>query len=256
MTPAADGPSPRVLVVTGAGRGIGAAIARLGARAGYAVCVNYVANEEAAHRVVSDIEALGGRAIAVAADVGRRAEAARLFRVVDEELGPVTALANNAGVAGAVTPVEDIDAESLDRVLAVNVASLFWCCGEAVRRMSRQHGGSGGAIVNVGSIASRYGGMPGLSAYAASKGAVDSFTIALAKEVGPQGIRVNCVRPGTTRTDIMAPLGGETILARIAATTPLGRVADPEEIAESVLWLLSDRASFTHGAILDVSGGR
>lgn len=245
-----------VLVVTGAARGIGAAIAALGAREGYAVCVNFVSNEAAAARVVADIEASGGRAIAVRADVGRRDEAARLFRAVDEQLGTVTALVNNAGITGPVSATEDTDEDALARVLAVNVSSLFWCCGEAIRRMARKHGGRGGAIVNVGSIASRYGGMPGLAAYAASKGAVDSFSLALAKEVGAEGIRVNGLRPGTTRTEIMDPLGGEAALARVAAATPLGRVGEPAEIAEAVLWLLSDKASFTHGAILDVSGGR
>ncbi|MBK8017211.1 MAG: glucose 1-dehydrogenase [Betaproteobacteria bacterium] len=246
----------RILVVTGAGRGIGASIARLGAREGYAVCVNYARNQEAAEAVVADIVAAGGRAIAVQGDVAKRSEAVRLFDRVDRELGAVTALVNNAGVTGPLVPVEDMDEKALDQIFGVNVAGLFWCCGEAVRRMARKHGGQGGSIVNVGSIASRYGGMPGMIAYSSSKGAVDSFSVALAKEVGHEGIRVNCLRPGTTRTDILEPLGGDALMARVAASTPLGRVGDPDEIAEAVLWLLSDRASFTHGAILDVSGGR
>jgi NAD(P)-dependent dehydrogenase (short-subunit alcohol dehydrogenase family) len=141
-------------------------------------------------------------------------------------------------------------------VFGTNVHGLFHCCAQAVRRMSTRHGGHGGAIVNVGSIASRYGGMAGMVAYAASKGAVDSFTLGLAKEVGREGIRVNCVRPGTTRTDIIAPLGGEKLAAQVSAATPLGRLGEPDEIARAVLWLLSDEASFVHGALYDVSGGR
>lgn len=246
----------KVLIVTGAGRGIGAAIARMGAREGYAVCVNYAASAAAAEDVAADIRASGGRAIAVQADVAVQADAKRLFETVDRELGTVTALVNNAGITGPLVAVEDIDEAGLDRVIGVNVLSLFWCCGEAVRRMARKHGGRGGSIVNIGSIASRYGGMPGMIAYSASKGALDSFTVALAKEVGHEGVRVNCLRPGTTKTDILAPLGGNELAARVAANTPLGRIGDPEEIAEAALWLISDKASFTHGAILDVSGGR
>lgn len=246
----------KVLVVTGAGRGIGAAIARLGAREGYSVCVNYAANQQAAESVVAGIRRGGGTAIAVQADVGRREEAKRLFEIVDRDLGTVTALVNNAGITGPLAAVEDLDEAGLDHVFGVNAYSLFWCCGEAVRRMARKHGGSGGAIVNVGSIASRYGGMSGMVAYAASKGAVDSFTVGLAREVGPEGIRVNCLRPGTTQTDILANIGGDEVARRVAAATPLGRLGMPDEIAEAALWLLSDRASFTHGAIFDVSGGR
>ena len=246
----------KVLIVTGAGRGIGAAIARLDALEGYAVCVNYAANQDAAERVVADIRAAGGKAIAVQADVGKRAEAKRMFETVDRELGTVTALINNAGITGPLEAVEDMDESDLARVFDVNAYSLFWCCGEAVRRMARKHGGRGGAIVNVGSIAARYGGMSGMVAYAASKGAVDSFTVGLAKEVGPEGIRVNCLRPGTTQTDILADIGGDELGRRVAAATPLGRLGLPDEIAEAAIWLISDKASFTHGAILDVSGGR
>ena len=246
----------RVLIVTGGGRGIGAACARLGAEHGYRVCVNYARNRDAAEAVARDMEAAAGRAIAVQADVADPREARRLFETVDRELGTVTALINNAGVTGPLTPVEHIDPEALESLFAVNVYSLFWCCAEAVKRMSTRHGGRGGAIVNVGSIAARYGGMPGMVPYAASKAAVDGFTLGLAKEVGREGIRVNCVRPGTTRTDILAPLGGEKVLAQVAAATPLGRVGNAREIAQAVLWLLSDKASYVHGAIYDVSGGR
>ena len=246
----------RVLIVTGGGRGIGAACARLGAEHGYRVCVNYARNRDAAEAVARDMEAAAGRAIAVQADVADPREAGRLFETVDRELGTVSALINNAGVTGPLTPVEHIDPEALESLFAVNVYSLFWCCAEAVKRMSTRHGGRGGAIVNVGSIAARYGGMPGMVPYAASKAAVDGFTLGLAKEVGREGIRVNCVRPGTTRTDILAPLGGEKVIAQVAAATPLGRVGNAREIAQAVLWLLSDQASYVHGAIYDVSGGR
>lgn len=246
----------RVLVVTGAGRGIGAAIARLGARDGFAVCVNYAHSQSAAERVAEDIRADGGTAIAVQADVSRQEDARRLFETVDRELGIVTALVNNAGITGPLTAVEDMTEAALRALFATNVDSLYWCCGEALQRMARKHGGKGGAIVNIGSIAARNGGMAGMVAYASSKGAVDSFSIGLAKEAGPEGVRVNCLRPGTTHTDILGPLGGSEMVKRVAAATPLGRLGLPEEIAEAAIWLLSDKASFTHGALIDVSGGR
>jgi NAD(P)-dependent dehydrogenase (short-subunit alcohol dehydrogenase family) len=246
----------KVLVVTGAGRGIGASIARLGAQSGYRVCVNYARNRAAAEAVVDEVASAGGRAIAVQADIAQESETGRLFETVDQELGRVTALVNNAGITGPLSPVDELPADRLQEVFGTNVYSLFYCCAQAVRRMSTRHGGRGGAIVNVGSIAARYGGMAGMVAYAASKGAVDSFTLGLAKEVGREGIRVNCVRPGTTRTDIIAPLGGEKLAAQVSAATPLGRLGEPDEIARAVLWLLSDDASFVHGALYDVSGGR
>jgi NAD(P)-dependent dehydrogenase (short-subunit alcohol dehydrogenase family) len=245
-----------VLIVTGAGRGIGAACARLAARQGYRIAVNYARNRAAADAVVDEIHQTGSRAIAVRGDVADPAQVRRLFETVDQELGTVTALVNNAGITGPLAPVEQIDPAGLKDLFGVNVYSLFWCCAEAVKRMSTRHGGKGGTIVNVGSIAARHGGMPGMVAYAASKAAVDGFTLGLAKEVGREGIRVNCVRPGTTRTDIIAPLGGEKLAAQVAAATPLGRLGDPEEIAQTILWLLSEHASFVHGAIYDVSGGR
>jgi len=243
------------MVVTGGGRGIGAACARLGAAQGYRVCVNYARNRAAADALVAQISVAGGRALAVQADVADPAQVRRMFETVDSALGTVTALVNNAGISGALKPVEDIDRANLDAVFGVNVYGLFWCCAQAVRRMSTRHGGRGGAIVNVGSIAARTGGMHGMLAYAASKAAVDAFTLGLAKEVGREGIRVNCLRPGTTRTDIVAPLG-ENLLAQVAAATPLGRLGESEEIAHAILWLLSDQASYVHGAIHDVSGGR
>jgi NAD(P)-dependent dehydrogenase (short-subunit alcohol dehydrogenase family) len=245
----------KVLAITGGARGIGAACARLGAAQGYKVCVNYARNRAAADAVVSQIAAAGGRAIAVQADVADAAQVQRLFETVDRELGTLTALVNNAGTTGTLRRVEEIDTATLDDVFGVNVYALFLCCAQAVKRMSTRHGGRGGAIVNVGSIAARTGGMPGMVAYAAAKAAVDSFTVGLAKEVGRDGIRVNCLRPGTTRTDILAPLSAD-FLDQIAAATPIGRLGEPEEIARGVLWLLSDEASFVHGAVYDVSGGR
>jgi NAD(P)-dependent dehydrogenase (short-subunit alcohol dehydrogenase family) len=247
---------PPVLIITGASRGIGAACARLAASQGYRIAVNYATSRTAAEAVVTAIEKSGGRAIAVQANVADAGEARRLFETVDRQLGTVTALVNNAGITGPLTPVEQMDPAGLQDVFGVNVYSLFWCCAEAVKRMSTRHGGKGGAIVNVGSIAGRYGGMPGMVAYAASKAAVDGFTLGLAKEVGREGIRVNCVRPGTTRTDIIVPLGGEKLAAQVAAATPLGRLGEPDEIAHAILWLVSDQASFVHGALYDVSGGR
>ena len=245
-----------VMVVTGAGRGIGAACAEIAAREGFAVAVNYGRQREPAEAVAARIRAGGGTAVAIQADVGDREQVRTLFATVDERLGPLTALINNAGITGPLCAVEDTDPAQLRAVFATNVDALFWCCGEALRRMSTRHRGRGGAIVNVGSIAARYGGMAGMAAYAASKGAVDSFTIALAKEAGPHGVRVNGLRPGTTRTDILGPIGGADLEARVAAATPLGRLGEPAEIAEAAVWLCTARASFTHGAILDVSGGR
>jgi len=245
-----------VLIVTGAGRGIGAACARIAARQGYRVAVNFAHNRAAAEAVAGEIRGSGGDAILVQADVADPAQVRRMFETVDRELGTLTALVNNAGITGPVTRVDEMDAANPQAVFGVNIYSLFWCCAEAIKRMSTRHGGKGGAIVNVGSIAGRYGGMPGMVAYAASKAAVDGFTVGLAKEVGREGIRVNCLRPGTTRTDIIVPLGGEPLAAQVAAATPLGRLGEPDEIAHAVLWLLSDEASFVHGALYDVSGGR
>ncbi len=242
----------KVAIVTGASRGIGAAVARLLGANGYDVCVNYRAGKEAAERVVSDIAEKGGRAIAVAADVGQSGDVQRLFETVDKELGTVTALVNNAGIHGPRTRVDELKLEDLQRVLAVNVVGLITCSQQAVRRMSTRHGGSGGAIVNISS-GSAYIGNPGSGVqYAVSKGAVNSFTIGLSQEVAGEGIRVNAVSPGLTRTDMPEAAAleeGKSII-------PMGRVAEPEEIAEAVLWLLSDKASHVAGANIRVAGGR
>jgi NAD(P)-dependent dehydrogenase (short-subunit alcohol dehydrogenase family) len=246
----------KVLVVTGGGRGIGAATALLAAKRGYAVAVNYLKNSEAADRVVEKIEKGGGKAIAVAADVSVEKDVVAMFAETDRTLGRVTGLVNNAGIVDLRSRVEDMSAERIQRMLAVNVTGSFLCAREAVKRMSTRNGGKGGAIVNVSSIAARLGGPGEYVDYAASKGAIDTFTIGLAKEVGGEGIRVNAVRPGVIRTEIHASSGDPGRVDRIASSTPLLRAGEPEEIARSIVWLLSEEASYITGAILDVSGGR
>lgn len=241
-----------IAVVTGASRGIGAAVARLLGANGYHVCVNYRSEAKLAGDVVADIERQGGRAIAVAADVARREDVQRLFETVDRELGVVTALVNNAGIHGPRGRVDELSLDDLQSVLAVNVVGLISCSQEAVRRMSTRHGGRGGAIVNVSSGAA-YIGNPGNGVqYSVSKGAVNSFTIGLSQEVAGEGIRVNAVSPGLTRTDMPEPAA----LERGAAIIPMGRVGDPAEIAQAVLWLISDKASFVAGANIRIAGGR
>ena len=245
-----------VMVVTGGGRGIGAATVRLAAASGFAVCVNYLKNRDCANRLADEIKSCGGKAIAVAADVSSEADVVRLFETVDGSLGRVTALVNNAGIVDLGTRVEQISAARLARMFAINVTGSFLCAREAVKRMSTRHGGRGGAIVNLSSIAARLGGPGEYVDYAASKGAIDSFTVGLAKEVGAEGIRVNAVRPGIIRTEIHVASGDPGRVERIGATAPLARPGDPEEVARAILWLLSEKASYVSGAILDVSGGR
>ena len=246
----------KVIVITGASRGIGAATARLAAARGYAVCVNYLRNQAAANAVVADIESPGGRAIAVAADVSSEAQVAELFNTVDRQLGTLTALVNNAGILETQMRVEDMDAARLNRVLAANVTSCFLCAKEAVRRMSSKHGGSGGAIVNVSSAAARLGSAGEYVDYAASKGAVDTFTVGLAREVATEGIRVNAVRPGLIYTDIHASGGEPGRVDRIKDTVPMKRGGRPEEVAAAILWLLSEEASYATGTFIDLAGGR
>jgi NAD(P)-dependent dehydrogenase (short-subunit alcohol dehydrogenase family) len=247
-----------VLLVTGAGRGIGAAIARLGAARGWRVAVNYGRSRTAAEALVAEIAAAGGEAAAFAADVGDSAAVTAMFAAIDQALGPVTALVNNAGVIGPVTRIDAMDdPQGLAAVYATNVFSLFYCSREAIRRMSRRQGGPGGVIVNISSVAARHGGLPQEVAYASSKGAVDSFTTGLAREVAADGIRVVGLRPGLTDTDINDDhVGGKSVLGVVAPTIPIGRVGRPEEIAEAVLFLLSDAASYMTATTIDVSGGR
>lgn len=243
----------RILVVTGGGRGIGAETARLAAERGYAVAVNYRENRAAAESLVKN---LAGNAIAVQGDVASEADVVRLFETVDRKLGRVSALVNNAGIVDRGMRVTDMTAARIARMFAINVTGSFLCAREAVKRMSTRLGGPGGAIVNVSSIASRMGGAGEYVDYAASKGAIDTFTIGLAKEVGPEGIRVNAVRPGVIRTEIHLASGDPARVDRIGATSPLQRPGEAVEVARAILWLLSDEASYMTGALVDVTGGR
>ena len=245
----------KVLVVTGGSRGIGAAIARLAARDGYAVCLSYLDNRAAADEVVASIAAQGGVAIAVKADVAIEQDVVRLFEAVDASLGRVTALVNNAGILEKQSGVEGMDAARIGRIFAANVTGSFICAREAIRRMSTKHGGAGGAIVNLSSRASRLGSPNEYVDYAASKGAIDTFTVGLAKELAAEGIRVNAVSPGIIYTDIHASGGDPGRVDRMKEVIPMKRGGTAEEVARAVLWLLSDAASYTTGASIDVAGG-
>lgn len=242
----------RVLIVTGGGRGIGAATARLAAREGYAIGVNYRADREAAQAVVADIEAGGGRALALAGDVAREADVVALFDAVASELGPVTALVNNAGITGSAGRLENVSVDTLRRVLEVNVLGAMLCAREAVRRMSTRRGGHGGAVVNVSSAAATLGSPGEYVWYAASKAAVDGLTLGLAREVAGEGIRVNAVSPGLVATDIHGP--GR--LERLTPQVPMARVGTADEVARAILWLLSEAASYCAGANVRIGGGR
>lgn len=245
-----------VMMITGGGRGIGAATARLAASRGYAVCVNYLREREAAEAVARGIADGGGRAIAVRGDVAVEQDVLHLFQECDRALGPLTALVNNAGIVGRQSRLEAMDAERLRRMFATNAVGAFLCAREAVRRMSTKRAGKGGAIVNISSAAARLGSPGEYVDYAASKGAIDTMTIGLAKELAADGIRVNCVRPGFVHTEIHASGGEPNRIERLRDAIPMKRGGDPEEVARAVLWLLSDEASYSTGAILDVSGGR
>ncbi|WP_454905304.1 SDR family oxidoreductase [Variovorax gossypii] len=246
----------QVLLITGGGRGIGAATALLAAQRGYAVAVNYASNSLAADELVRTIRAGGGTAMAVRADVGDEAQVLAMFEQVDARLGRLTALVNNAGIVDVTARVDEMSVARLERMFRINVIGSFLCAREAVRRMSTKHGGTGGAIVNVSSGASRLGSPGQYVDYAASKGAIDTFTVGLAKEVADEGIRVNAVRPGVIDTEIHASGGLPDRAAALGPQIPMKRAGTAEEIAGAILWLLSAEASYTTMALLDVTGGR
>jgi NAD(P)-dependent dehydrogenase (short-subunit alcohol dehydrogenase family) len=246
----------KTLLITGASRGIGAATALLAATQGYTVAVNYTSNSAAADAVVQQILATGGRAIAMQADVATEKEVMAMFEKIDTEFGHLDALVNNAGVVDQTSRVDAMTMERLQRMFAVNVFGSFLCAREAVKRMSTRHAGPGGAIVNVSSAAARLGSPGQYVDYAAAKGAIDTFTIGLAKEVALEGIRVNAVRPGIIETDIHASGGLPNRARDVAPQVPMQRAGSAEEVAQSIVWLLSDAASYTTGSLLDVTGGR
>ncbi len=246
----------QVLLITGASRGIGAATALEAAKRGYAVCINYRQNTEAAEKILNQINSEGGKAISVQADISQQLDVLRLFETVDKTLGTLTALVNNAGYTEPQTRVEKMDSVRLQRVFATNITASFLCAREAVKRMSTKHGGQGGSIVNVSSLAAQLGGPGEYVDYAAAKGAIDTMTIGLAKEVATEGIRVNGVRPGLIYTEFHAGGGDPKRVDRLKETVPMKRGGEPEEIAKAILWLLSDEASYCTGSILNVSGGR
>ena len=242
--------------MTGGGRGIGAACAGLGASRGYDVCVNYAGNEAAALETVRAVEAAGRKGLAIKADVAQEAEVERMFETIDRELGPLTALVNNAGLTGHYSRLDKVDGETLRRVVEVNVLGLIYCARAAVQRMSSAHGGKGGGIVNLSSGAATLGSPHTYVWYAASKGAVDSFTKGLALEVAREGVRVNAVAPGYIKTEIHASSGMPDRLESTPDVVPMGYAAEAEEVAEAILWLLSEQAGYVTGEVLRVAGGR
>jgi NAD(P)-dependent dehydrogenase (short-subunit alcohol dehydrogenase family) len=246
----------KVLIITGGSRGIGAAMALLAASQGYAVAVNYTANSLAADEVVRHIRASGGTAITVQADVAVEADVLAMFKKVDAKLGRLTALVNNAGVVDMTSRVDAMSAERLQRMFAVNVLGSFICAREAVQRMSTRYQGDGGSIVNVSSAAARLGAPGQYVDYAAAKGAIDTFTVGLAKEVAAEGIRVNAVRPGIIDTEIHASGGLPNRVRDLAPQVPMQRAGTAAEVAEAILWLISEKSGYTTGSIIDVAGGR
>ncbi|WPP00920.1 SDR family oxidoreductase [Pseudomonas sp. HR96] len=245
----------KVMLITGGSRGIGAATALQAVAQGYAVCINYLRDARAAQLLCQELEARGGRAIAVQADVSVERDVERLFQEVDERLGRLTVLVNSAGTVGQASRLESMDWHRIRQVFATNVFGTVMCCKHAILRMSNKHGGTGGAIVNVSSAASRLGSACEYVDYAASKGAVDSLTIGLAKEVAPDGIRVNAVRPGFIRTDFHALSGDSDRVEKFKSRLPMGRGGEPEEVAAAVLWLLCEQSSYVTGSFIDLAGG-
>lgn len=256
MTSHRPAQAPRALLITGGGRGIGAATARLAAQQGWAVAVNYARDSLAADAVVRAIRAEGGSAISVRADVANEAEVLRMFTTVDAKFGPIAGLVNNAGVVDTTARLDEMDWARWRRMFDTNVLGSLLCAREAVRRMSTRHGGAGGSIVNLSSAASRLGSGGQYVDYAASKGAIDTFTLGLAREVAAEGVRVNAVRPGLIDTTIHASGGLPQRVRDLAPTVPMQRGGSADEVAQAIVWLLSDAASYTTGALLDVSGGR
>jgi NAD(P)-dependent dehydrogenase (short-subunit alcohol dehydrogenase family) len=244
------------IIVTGASRGIGAAIARLAGRQGYSVAVNFNRGEAEAKKVAKEIIDAGGRALPIHADVSREEDILMLFHTAERELGPISALVNNAGITGGFARVENVTTDAIERAFSVNVTGAILCAREAVRRMSIRHGGSGGAIVNISSIAARTGAPGEWVHYAAAKGAIDTFTVGLAREVAADGVRVNAVKPGLVDTEIHAANGEPGRLQRLMGTIPMNRAGQPHEVAEAVIWLLSPAASYVTGSILEIGGGR
>lgn len=246
----------RAILITGGSRGIGAATARLAAAEGYDVAFTYLGAEAEARAVAGDIERSGRRTVAIQADVSKAEDVTRIFKTVEQKLGALDAVFNNAGIFGPAVAFTEIEAERVQRMLAVNVYGAFLAAQEAARRMMKSRGGKGGAIVNMSSIASKLGGATGYCDYGASKGAIDAMTVGMAKELAGEGIRVNAVRPGLIDTEIHARVGDPGRIARLASSIPLQRGGKAEEVAEAVLWLCSDKAAYVTGQLLDVAGGR
>ena len=245
-----------IVLITGGSRGIGAATALRAAQQGFAVAVNYASNADAASHVVQQILAAGGSAIAVQADVANEDQIVAMFRAIDTQLGPVSALVNNAGVVDVAARVDEMSAERIRRMFDINVLGTFVCTRESIRRMSTRHGGKGGCIVNVSSVAARLGGPGQYVDYGASKGAIDTFTVGLAKELATEGVRVNAVRPGIIETDIHASGGQPDRARQMAPLVPMQRAGSAEEVANAIVWLMSAEASYVTGAHIDVAGGR
>ncbi len=248
--------NPKTVLITGGSRGIGAATARLAAAQGWDVAVNYTRDAAAAHTVAADVQALGRRALVLQADVAEHAQVLAMFAAIDSAWGPLNGLVNNAGVVDVPARVDEMSPQRLQRMFAINVMGSIWCAQEALRRMSTRHGGAGGSIVNLSSAAARLGSPGQYVDYAAAKGAIDTFTLGLAREVAAEGVRVNAVRPGIIETDIHASGGQPDRAAQLAPQVPMRRAGSADEVAQAIVWLLGEGASYTTGSVVDVTGGR